>query len=311
MIWIISGPNDFARQQKLKELVADFLTQHDEIGLEYIDGETVGLDRLGEALTSLPFLADKKLVVLKNLAANKVAADKVEELLQQVPETTDVVVIEPKVDKRSSYYKQLKKHHNFIECNNLDAATLATWVVAAVKDRGGSISPSDARLLVSRIGESQQTLSSEIDKLLLYDQAITKGSIEALTDLTPQSTVFELLGAAFEGRIEAAIGLYDEQRSLRVEPQAILGLIAWQLHLLSLIKTAKGRSSTEIARAGGVSPYAVGRSMTIASNISAADLKQLVHETLVLDSRLKSENIDVDGAMKNLLLQISQLRQAY
>ncbi len=120
--------------------------------------------------------------------------------------------------------------------------------------------------------------------------------------------MFELLGAAFEGRTKAAIGIYEEQRRLRVEPQAILALIAWQLHLLSLIKTAKDRSSADIARAAGVSPYAVGRSMTIARNISVAELKQLVHDTLILDTRLKSESIDVDGAMKNLLLKIASIQ---
>ncbi len=108
-------------------------------------------------------------------------------------------------------------------------------------------------------------------------------------------------------RTKAAIEIYEEQRRLRVEPQAILALIAWQLHLLSLIKTAKDRSSADIARAAGVSPYAVGRSMTIANNITAEGLKKLVHETLILDARLKSETIDTDGAMKNLLLRISTI----
>lgn len=307
MIWIIVGTNDYGRSLKLKELETAFLAEHDEIGLERLDGESVSPERLLEAATSLPFLADRKMVVVKNLANNKAVLESIEKLLADVPESTDLVIVESKIDKRSVYYKLLKKQKNFIECPDLDQNALTTWVAREVQNRGGTISTVNARALVGRIGESQQLLSSEIDKLLLYDTTISAESIELLTVPTPQSTVFELLGAAFEGRAQTAIGLYDEQRRLRVEPQAILALIAWQLHLLSLIKTAKDRSAADIARAGGVSPFAVGRSMTIARNIGVHDLKQLVHETLVLDARLKSETLDTDGAMKNLLLKIATI----
>ncbi len=61
---------------------------------------------------SLPFLASKKLVVLRAPSANKQFVEQVETILASVSDTTDVIIIEPKLDKRSAYYKFLKSRPN-------------------------------------------------------------------------------------------------------------------------------------------------------------------------------------------------------
>ena len=48
------------------------------MGLQRIDGEEVEYDAIREALESLPFLASKKLVVLRAPSANKEFVEKVE-----------------------------------------------------------------------------------------------------------------------------------------------------------------------------------------------------------------------------------------
>ena len=103
MIITLSGPNSFALADTLGQLVADFLKKHDAMGLERLDGEEAEYDRLVEAAISLPFLADKKLVIIRSGAANKQFAEKAKELLAQIPETTDLVLLEPKLDKRGAY----------------------------------------------------------------------------------------------------------------------------------------------------------------------------------------------------------------
>jgi DNA polymerase III subunit delta len=302
---VICGTNDYARAAKLQQLTTEFVAEFGDFGLERIDGESVGYDRLLEAVSSLPFLADQKLVVVKNLSQNKAVIDKFEPILEAVSSGTRLVLVESKLDKRGVYYKTLKKLKDFQELNNIDPAQLGRWLVEEVKSRGGSLSLTDANYLIARVGESQQLLSNEITKLLFYTPQISRQTIDLLTEPTPSSTIFELMQAAFEGRTKQALKIYDEQRLQRVEPQAILALFAWQLHLLSLIKTAKGRGANDIAASGGVSPFAVGRSMSIASKVSIEHLKSLVHEALVLDTRIKSESINVDGALKNLILKIS------
>jgi len=304
MITTLSGSNSYALRQAQKSLVDGFVAQHGDIALEQLDGEEASVERLSEALTSVPFLADKKLVLIRQGSANKQFAERAADMLKEVTETTDVIVIEPKIDKRSSYYKYLKKNTDFNEYNELDPGGLARWLSAQAKEKGGALSLSDATFLVTRVGLNQQLLSHELDKLLLYNATITRQTIELLTESTPQSTIFELLDAAFAGNTQKALQLYSEQRTLKVEPQQIIAMLTWQLHILALIKTAGDRSPESIASEAKVSPYVVKKSTSIARKLSQAELRRIITDVLTIDMRSKRETFSIDDALQHLILTL-------
>lgn len=301
----LTGANAYGLSRELGKLTADFVAEQGDMGLERLDGDEATFERISEALTSLPFLSSKKMVVIRGGSANKQFTEKAPELLAEVPETTDVVVVETKLDKRSSYYKFLKKSTDFREFNELDQNGLARWLVQSAKEQGGTLSQADASLLVNRVGTNQQLLASELDKLLLYNDKVTRSSIEVLTEPTPQSTVFELLDAAFAGRTKRAMQLYAEQRALKVEPQQIIAMLAWQLHILALIKTAGERSPQAIASEAKVSPYVVQKSSGIARKLTLAELKRLVADLAEIDARSKRETFSIDDALQHYLLTLS------
>jgi DNA polymerase-3 subunit delta len=305
MIITLSGENAFGLGAELESIVQGFLAEHDEFGVERLDGEEADYQRLQEALTSLPFLADKKLVVLRRPGANKEFMEHAEELIAGVPETTDAVIIEPKLDRRLAYYKLLKGKTDFREFKELDVPGLAKWLVAEAGKQGAKISPNDANYLVQRVGANQQLLANELEKLALYDAQISRQNIDLLTEATPQSTIFELLEAAFAGRAERALQLYREQRVQKVEPPQIIAMLAWQLHVLALIKAARERSIDQIAADAHLSPYVVKRSQAIAKRLSLNELKTLVSDLVSIDVRSKTSAFDADEALQNYLLKLA------
>lgn len=305
MITTLTGANSFGLQAKLRELVDVFVAANGDLALERIDGQEQELAKIIEALNGLPFLAAKKLVVLRQPGTNKQFADEAEQLLNDLPETTDVILVEPKLDKRLVYFKFLKNNTEFIEFPELDPSGLARFLVDSAKQQGGSLSQSDARYLVDRVGPNQQLLSNELDKLLLYNKAITRQTIDLLTDPTPQSTIFQLLEAAFAGQAQKALDIYAEQRAMKVEPQQIIAMLAWQLHVLSVIKTAGDRPAGQIASEARISPYVLGKSQGIANDLSLQELKRLVADLLEIDTESKSTNIDTDEALQLYLLKLS------
>lgn len=286
--------------------MGDFVAVYGELALERIDGEEAAFPRLAEALTSLPFLAGKKLVVLRRPSANKEFLEQFEALLGEVPETTSVIIVEPKLDKRLNYYKWLKKATDFRDFPPHDTNGLAKWLEAEAKAGGGQLSLNDARYLVERVGTDQQLLATELEKLLLYDAHISRATIDVLTEATPQSTIFQLLEAAFAGNSKQALKLYEQQRVLGAEPPQIIAMIAWQLHALAIVKTAGDRPAATIASAAKLSPFVVQKSQTIARRLSLAELKKLTSELLAIDVRSKSTNLDADDALQHYLLQLAQ-----
>lgn len=305
MVITLTGDNAFERLAEQQRLVDGFVSEYGDLALERLDGEEASFERIQEALQSLPFLAGKKLVVLRSPGTDKQFAENVERLLNEVPETTDVVIIEPKLDKRGTYFKFLKKSTDFREFVLPDSRVLPQWLVKLADEQGGTLSTADARFLVERVGANPQLLASELEKLLLYDSKITRASIELLTEPTPQSKIFDLLDAAFAGHTKIVLNLYGEQRALKVEPQQIIAMLAWQLHVLAIIKTAGDRGPQTIASEARINPYVVQKSQNVGRQLSLTDLKKLVKDLLTLDTRLKRESIDADEALKYYLLTLA------
>jgi DNA polymerase III delta subunit len=305
VIMTLTGENDVLRQQTLRQVTADFLAQYGDIGLERLDGEEANYARMHEAVQSLPFLASRKLVILRKPSANKEFTENFDQFLGDVAETNDVVLVEPKLDKRLGYYKQLKRDTDFKEFAVLDANGLARYLGDYAKGHGGSLSASDARLLIDRVGTNQLTLQHEVDKLLAYDPHIDRKAIELLSERTPQSSIFELLDAAFAGKAERALVLYREQRAARVEPQQIIAMLIWQLHILAIVKTAGQRSAEAIAKDARISPYTVSKSQGLAHRISLPRLKALITDLRTFDERLKSEALNADEVVQYYLLKLA------
>lgn len=304
MIIALTGSNSFLLLRRLNQLQSEFINQHGELAVERIDAAVCELQTIIDAAQSLPFLSDKKLVVVRELGNNKAANEKIEQIIDAVAPSTDLIIYEPSPDKRTAYFKALKSKTQLEEFEELDGRKLAPWLVGEAANLGGKISISDANYLVDRVGLNQAILASELEKLLIYDKQVSRDSIDLLTEKTPQSKIFDLLDATFAGNKKRALELYEEQRAQRVEPQAILALIAWQLHLLALAKYGTGKTSAEIAKDAKVNPYPVAKAQNLARRIADEKLVLLINEAAQIDYDSKISAIDIDEALKNFVITI-------
>jgi DNA polymerase III delta subunit len=301
----LTGENDFALRRELKQLVETFVAEHGDLSLERVDGQEADFQRVQEALTSLPFLASRKMIVLREPGSHKQFAEQAEQIFDNLPETNQLIIIEAKLDKRLSYYKFLKSKTDYREFPELDINGLSRWLVEAAQAQSGSLSSGDARYLIERVGAKQQLLSNELEKLLLYDAKVTRQTIDLLTEPTPQSTIFQLLEAAFAGNSRRTIQLYTQQRALKVQPPQIVAMLAWQLHVLAIIKTAGDRGPDIIAKEARLNPFVVRKSQSIARNLQPTQLKKLISDLLKLDIATKSTSVDADEALQHYLLTVA------
>lgn len=304
MVITLTGSNFYLLKKRLDELTNEFVKQHGELALQKIDAEETEPQAVLGAVQSLPFLASRKMVVVRNGSANKNLSGQIEQIIDSAGDTTDIIFYEPAPDKRSSYFKVLKSRTQLEEFNDLDARGLAKWLVEEAKKLGGTLSQADAAYLVDRVGLNQQLLVSELDKLITNDPKITRANIDLLTEKTPQSKVFDLLDAAFAGDKERALELYADQRAQKVEPQAIMAMIAWQLKLLALAKLGGSKNPQQIAKDASLSPYPVMKAQNLARKIDDNKLRQMVAEALEIDEKGKTKTIDLDEALKTYIITL-------
>jgi DNA polymerase-3 subunit delta len=306
MITTLAGSNTFVINSTAVKWAEGFKKTYGNLALERLDGEEAEFNKIQESLQSPPFLSPKKLVVLKQPGLNKEFVEKAEALIKNLPETTDLIVSEPKIDKRTSYYKFLKSKTDFKEFNELNEPKLLEWVMQYTKEMGGTINQNTAHYLIDRLGTDQYLLSNELNKLVTYQPNVSEEAIDYLTSKTAKSTVFELLDAAFRGDKQVALSIYEEQRQLKVEPQQIIAMLVWQLNILAIMAAAGSKSDSTIASEAKINPFVVQKSRRLISKLSLEQIKDFISRLTTLDRESKTLSIDTDNALKTYLLYISQ-----
>jgi len=300
----IAGNNSFALRRRLDELTSKFVKEYGDLALEKLDGEEDEAKVIIESLQSLPFLAKRKMVVIRNGSLNNEFAEAAEQIISSIGDATDVIFYEPQIDRRTAYFKVLKDKTQLEEFNEMDIRSLAQWLVGEAKKSAGALSFADANYLVERVGTNQALLANELDKLLIYHSRITRENIDLLTEPNPQSKVFDLLDVAFAGQKGRALKLYDDQRAQKVEPQAILAMIAWQLNIIAIAKYSKERDISEVSRESGVKDYPLRKAGRLADKLDEEKLKNLVSEALNIDWRSKTTSLDLDETLKTYIVSL-------
>ena len=295
MVVVLTGLNTYLLQEKLHELTADFTKEHGD-SIERFDAQEITkTDGILDAVRSVSFLEPRKMVVVRDFGQNKQLLEKIEEIIEQTAGSTDLILVDPKLDKRTSVYKHLTKKCEVKRFDNLQNYELENWVKSEAKGLGINISSSDAKHLVDRVGANQLMLSQELKKLSLAGKDISRELIDEMVEANPQSKVFDMLEALFSGNGKLAETLYKEQRAQGEEPQKIIAMITWQLQQLTLAVYSPNKSTKDLVDAG-ISSYSASKAMNLARNISRSDLKFLVSELAELDMQSKT-NADVESAL--------------
>lgn len=301
MIISLIGTNSYLLKNRLDQLTGDFINQYGDLAVERLDGAEAEPSQVLDAAQALPFLAERKLVILRQPLLNKQLADQLEQIISSIADTTDLIVVEPSPDKRTAAFKMLKALTKLEEFSELKEPELVSWLINEADHLSYKLSRGDANYLVERVGANQAVLASELNKLGLYDKRITRQSIDQLTDKSPQSKIFDLLDAAFGGNKSKALALYEEQRAQKVEPQAILALITWQLNLLVLAKLGKGKTASAIAKDAKLNPYPVQKAQALSAKITYKKLAEMVGEATQIDYKSKQSRLDIDEALKTFI----------
>src|SRR5579871_5205886 len=127
MINVIIGTNAYKTSRHLNQLIKEFKAKHGALAIERIDCEEADLPQIIAAVSSQSLLAEDKMVVLKNLVLNKLASEAIEQITSSINETTQVIIYDQTTDKRTQYYKALKKLKSFNEYSNQDQNDLPKW----------------------------------------------------------------------------------------------------------------------------------------------------------------------------------------
>jgi DNA polymerase-3 subunit delta len=302
---LIHGENEFKASEFYDQVLRGFKDKNSLQSLHVFDGENATIIDIQEALSAQSlFSSGSEMVAIRRLGKNTELRDELTKLIPGITEEMQLVIYEPRIDKRSKLYKLLKKNNQTKEFFDLSEGELFDWINGLIKQRGGSLEAGGAKQLVSRTRGNQLRLSGEINKLLNYDKSITLDSIELLVERIPDDNIFDLLNYVVQGSKQKAIAKYEELREAQVEAHYVLVMLCWQMANFLSIKVSHGKSDKEIASQLGMNPYAVGKTLQTVRSLTLNQLSDMTRKILDVDTKLKTTSLDVNQLVKKLLIEL-------
>lgn len=305
MITALIGNNNFLLLQKKQKIIADFIKQYGDLSIEQFNAESLE-SSVKDGLFNLPFLVEKKLVILDEISINKNLAENVKDWLEDSGNAVEILIIEPNPDKRTAWYKFIVQVSDVIKCDDLDELGLNKWIIDYIHDRGGEIDIRASKLLIKRVGLDQRQIVNELNKLLNYNLKITEESVTELVDPMPQESIFNLLESMVIGDTGRTLQLYDSLRLSGIDPSEILAMIGWQLHTLAQVKSIVGKPGAST----GLHPYVVQKNLAVAKKLTPQDIKKLISMTIEAELQIKKEGLASSSVVLVLLHKIIELMQS-
>jgi DNA polymerase-3 subunit delta len=310
------GNDSYIIKKSLDELFKSHEINDEDV--ETYDYEEDGIEVAVTSAMTLPFLADKKAVVLRNCVflTDKKAASvdditRLQDFCSFINPTTIFVLLAPyeKLDQRKKIVKFLTKNIDskaFVQ--NKKSDSIYDYVRSEVEKNNLSIDPLALTQFVNRIGNDSQMLENELNKLITYSlnkEVITSDMVYAVVTKNIDDNIFELVNAFLDNDIDRTMSIYFDLKSIKIDPIWILGVIVNKfqeiLYTKELIKMKyKNEDISKYFRASRGRTYYI---MQNARNVDDQKLADLLEAAEELDYKIKSGQIDKALGIELFLLK--------
>ncbi len=307
MIFYFYGDNSYAIAKQVAKIKQSYIGKTGgDADMEVFEMSERTLSDLLNALAVVPMFVSSRLLIVKDLAGHKLQKDKLDELIASSAESTNLVIIDTQVDKRSVYFKTLSKLKNAKNFNLLSPHDLVNWVKKLVQENSGSIDNRTINVLIERVGNDQWQLEQEIAKLCNYSQEITVASIDELVVPNLHQTAFMMIDSITRGDVAKATQLYKNLRVAGEADQMILGAITYQYRTMVLAKDNETQGN-EWQKELSISPYAATKAQNLVRNRDMSQLAMAYQLIVDADFGVKSGKIESGVAIEMLIYQLSQI----
>ncbi len=312
VVYLLYGDDTHAMEAFVREMIARMGDPAmADLNTARLDGKSTSEEDLRTAVGSLPFLSDRRLVVLTHPLARAQGAEgqkRFKALLESVPdETVLVLLVEDQLFRgdwdtlRSGHWlrkwvqeagpKALERVCALPAPNDMPG-----WIQKEVRKQGGSFSPDAARSLAATIETNTELAVQEITKLLTYadGRTVEAEDVDLLCAPVGQGNIFNLVDAAAEGRTAAAL---RELHTLLEFQDAglVFGMLTRQYRLLIQAREIvdEGGGAAQIGRLLNQKDFVSNKLARQVRRFAMDDLRDIYHRLLQLDEDAKSGQGDL------------------
>jgi len=313
-VYIFHGEAEEERRSavhKMRMLVGDSGQGAPDVTI--FQGENLTLGALSDAALTIPFLAPRRLVILRSpLKMPSLKSPKAHKrflaVLESVPPTTALVLEIPITLKKGHWLlKWAEKQKGRVLVRYYGKpANMVQWILKRAKAEGGEFTVRAASELARRVEGDTTVAVHEIAKLLAFVGYSRPVDLDDVRDLTPapeHPNIFEMVDALGLGKRERALKLL---RQLLKEEEAprLWGMVLRQFRLLILAREAMNQGihdKNSLSKRIGVHPFVAEKLLSQARRFDIATLERIYFRLWEADRNWKTGKFDLETSLDLLV----------
>lgn len=317
-LYVIGGEESYLKQHYLSQLEQAVVDEtFRDFNYDVFEGASLTVDQLTTAIESYPAMAERRMVVVKDLDVFKPTAawkEELSDILNDLPEYVCLVfyydTIEFKPDKRTKLYTSINQLGCIADFSRLERHDLIPWVKRHVRDAGKQIDNDTCDYLLFICGTSMTNLLLEIEKACAHSvtDAVKRSDIDAVCTKVLDAVTFDLTDAITAQRFDRAMGLVNDLIAQKNEPIVLLSAIARHIQRLYAARLAMQSHVSDqqlMELLGSKSSYYARKMRDSAIQLEAKWLRRTLLLCGESDVAMKSAGADRQKVLELLLLQMA------
>jgi DNA polymerase-3 subunit delta len=289
-------------------------------GIEVFENEAAAPETVANALNALTFAIGRRFIIVDGVERwTDKQLDPLIPALEQIPPDTTVAFF-AREDGRAKAPKRL---HEAIQKAGGDIAAeesvkpweLPKWVIARARELNLQMEPDTARALIAQVGDRQQRLLRELEKLALYAGPGARVDAALLDELAAPSAehrAWSLADTVVSGDAQAATSLY---LTLRSQGERLSGLLYWistRVRTAHEVATAleRGTPPAQIKRGLRMPSKAADRLIADAGRAGSENLQRTIEQLAELELASRGGGSGGAGEDTAALLAIREIASA-
>lgn len=312
---LLYGTDEFAISRRIADIAAK--TDKDGMNTSRFEARLTSDQDLTNAVNAMPFLSDKRLVMLANPSQKYGAGEprkKFLEFLGQIPETT-LLVIHETVEKKEAEKHWLVKWAAKTEHAKAEAFMLPTirdmkdWIINETKRQGGQILPDAANKLGELVGADTRQAAQEIAKVLTYvnwARPVEVQDVEAVCVSTAEVDIFTFVDSLAAGNGQQSQSMLRKMLTEQ-DAFAIFPMIIRQFRLLIQTREIIEQHGMvpDVIETLHLHPYVAGKVFVQAGRFTMKTLEAIYRRLLKMDEAAKTSAMPLDVALEMFVVELA------
>lgn len=308
-VYLLYGEEAYLRKQYKDRLKKALCTDGDTMNFHYFEGKDVNVPQIIDLAETLPFLADRRVILIENSGLFKRGGEALADYLKAPCGTACFIFAETEVDKRSKLYKAAASAGCCVEFGAQNEETLKKWILSLVKQEGKQITQQGLSYFLNKTGTDMENIRMELEKLFSYcldRDSILPEDMDAVCVTRISSRIFDMINAIADKRQKEALELYYDLLALKEPPMRILFLIARQCNMLLQVKElkAKGYDQKKIGEKVGLPGFVAGKYVTQAAKFKTYELRRAVERCVEAEEAVKTGRMNDVMSVEILIVSV-------